>query len=94
MRLSLVFLDAARRGTAFFVIVEAKTKFPLPSPNGSVDQRKSPSRYPRIGSEICSHRILWNVPRVMSAVAAIRGHGWESCGCRKSADNGFVHRSN
>jgi hypothetical protein len=41
MRLSLVFLNAARRGTAFFVIVEAKTKFSLPSPNGGVDQRKS-----------------------------------------------------
>jgi hypothetical protein len=69
MRLSLVFLNAARRGAAFFVIVEAKSKFSLPSPNGGVDQRKSPSCYARIGSGICSHRILWNVPRVMSAVA-------------------------
>jgi len=50
MRLSLVFLNAARRGTAFFVTVEAKTKFSLPSPNGGVDQRKSPSWYARIGS--------------------------------------------
>jgi hypothetical protein len=55
MRLSLVFLNAARRGTAFFVIVEAKTKFSLPSPNGSVDQRKSPSCYARIGS--CGPRV-------------------------------------
>jgi hypothetical protein len=43
MRLSLVSLNAARRGAAFFVAVEAKTKVSLPSPNGSVDQRKSPS---------------------------------------------------
>jgi hypothetical protein len=50
MRLSLVFLNAARRGAAFFVAVEAKTKVPLPSPNGSVDQRKSRSWHARIGS--------------------------------------------
>src|SRR3984893_10158042 len=55
MRLSLVFSNAARRGAAFFVIVEAKTKFSLPSPNGSVDQRKSPSCYTRIGA--CGPRV-------------------------------------
>src|SRR3979490_2486450 len=50
MRLSLVSLNAARRGAAFFVAVEAKIKVSLPSPNGSVDQRKSPSWHARIGS--------------------------------------------
>jgi hypothetical protein len=43
MLLSLVSLNAARRGAAFFVTIEAKTKASLPSPKGGVDQRKSPS---------------------------------------------------
>jgi hypothetical protein len=46
---SPLFFTAARRGAAFFVAVEAKTKISLPSPNGSVDQRKSPSWHARIG---------------------------------------------
>jgi hypothetical protein len=37
MRLSPVCLDAAR-----FAVVEAKTEVSLASPNGGVDQRKSP----------------------------------------------------
>jgi hypothetical protein len=50
MRLSLVSLNAARRGAAFFIAVEARIKISLPSPNGSVDQRKSPSWHAWIGS--------------------------------------------
>jgi hypothetical protein len=49
MRLSPVFLNAARRGAAFFVAVEAKTKA-LASPNGGVDRRKSPGWHARIGN--------------------------------------------
>jgi hypothetical protein len=55
MRLSLVSLSTARRGAAFFVTLKAKTEVSLPSPNGSVDQRKSPSWYARIGS--CGPRV-------------------------------------
>jgi hypothetical protein len=51
MRLSPVSLNAARRGAAFFVAVEAKTKGSLASPYRSVDQRKSPSWHARIGSQ-------------------------------------------
>jgi hypothetical protein len=47
MRLSLVALNAARQGAAFFVAVERRAK-PLPSRNGSVDQRKSPGWHARI----------------------------------------------
>jgi hypothetical protein len=50
MRLSLVSLNAARRSAAIFVAVEAKTKISLPSPNGSVDRRKSLSWHARIGA--------------------------------------------
>jgi hypothetical protein len=50
MRLSLVFFNAARSGAAFFVAVEAKSKISLASPNGGVDQRKSPGWHARIGS--------------------------------------------
>jgi hypothetical protein len=42
MRLSLVSLNAARRRAAPFAVVEAKTEVSLASPNGGVDQRKSP----------------------------------------------------
>jgi hypothetical protein len=47
MRLSPV--SAARRGAAFFVAIEAKTKA-LSLTNGSVDQRKSPGWHARIGN--------------------------------------------
>jgi hypothetical protein len=50
MRLSLVSLNAARRGAAVFVVVAAWTKVSIPSPNDSVDQRKAPSRQSRIGA--------------------------------------------
>jgi hypothetical protein len=50
MRLSPVFLDAARRGEAVFVVVKAKTKVSLPSPTGGVDQRKPPSWQARTGA--------------------------------------------
>jgi hypothetical protein len=42
MRLSLVFLSAARRGAACFVAVK-QNQISLASLQGSVDQRKSPS---------------------------------------------------
>jgi hypothetical protein len=50
MRLSPVSLSTARRGAAFVVAVEAKTKGSLPSPTGSVDQRKSPGWHARMGN--------------------------------------------
>jgi hypothetical protein len=43
MRLSLVSLNAAASWRGLFVVAEAKTKVSLASPNGGVDQRKSPS---------------------------------------------------
>jgi hypothetical protein len=48
MLLSLDSLNAAHCGVKFFVTVEAKTKVSLPSPQGSVDQRKPPSWHARI----------------------------------------------
>jgi hypothetical protein len=46
--LFLVSLHAARRGAAF----EAKCKISLTSPNGRVDQRKSPGCRARIGASV------------------------------------------
>jgi hypothetical protein len=50
MLLSPVSFNAARRGAAFFVAVEAKSGFSLTSPQGRVDQRKSPGCRARIGA--------------------------------------------
>jgi hypothetical protein len=52
MGFSLAYLYAAHRGAAFFVAVEAKTKISLPSANGGVDQRKSPSWRAWMGSPV------------------------------------------
>jgi len=40
------------RGAGFFTAVEAKCKISLTSPNGRVDQRKSPGSRARIGAPV------------------------------------------
>src|SRR6476469_3289059 len=56
MRVSLVFFYAAPCGAAVFFAVEARIKVSLPSPNVSVDQRKSPGWHARIGSLVQRRR--------------------------------------
>src|SRR5712692_4437881 len=85
MRLSLVFLNAARRGAAFFVAVEVKTKVSLPSPNGSVDQRKSPSCHARIGALV--QRCRRSSPIKMMVRHAFADHpAWAMVAYRRPAD--------
>src|SRR5512140_2602403 len=77
MRLSLVYLNAARRGAAFFA-VEATIKISLPSPNRSVDQRKSSSWHARIGLLIQRRRGSIRKPAQLS-----RGSGLSSFHSRR-----------
>jgi hypothetical protein len=58
MRLSPVYLNAARSDATFLSAVEAKTKISLASPNGGVDQRKSPGWHARIGALVQRQQCL------------------------------------
>jgi hypothetical protein len=69
MRFSLLSSNAARHAAAFLVAVEAKIKISLPSPNRSVDRRKSPGLRARIGSTVQRRRANIRASWLSSAAA-------------------------